>query len=196
MHHVAVVGSDALFVALGVADNVLLGETILLAEVGTKFNGLTVHLLEIGAVRETVLADFKTDMGVVGTATGVPSTVIPRQGLVCGNRAVSQFADESVDADLSAAGVIGIPVIAVLVFTEQTVIGTNVSPKVGVVRSSGMNHDALDGDGSASLVAGIFRKVKFMQIHRSCPLCRAAAPEPPSAFQGSAVPDGQSFPEY
>ena len=78
VHHIAVVGCDTLFTALGVADNVLLSETILLAEVGTKLGGLTVHLLEIGAVREAVLADFKTDMGVVGATTGVPSTVIPR----------------------------------------------------------------------------------------------------------------------
>ncbi len=47
----------------------LLGQTVLLAKVGTKFNGLTVHLLKIGVVRKTVLADFKADMRVVGAAT-------------------------------------------------------------------------------------------------------------------------------
>ena len=184
VHHITVVGCDALLVALGVTDDILLGETILLAEVGTKFNGLTVHLLEVGIIRKTVLADFKADMRVIGAAAGVPSTVIPRQSLVCGNGAVSQFADESVDADFSAAGVIGVPVIAVLVFTEQTVIGTHIAFQIGVVRPGGMNHNALDGDGSACLVTGIFGKNQLMQIHHRHLLAREAAPGLPSAFQG------------
>ena len=76
VHHITVVGCNALFVSFGVADDVLLGQAVLLAEIGTKFNGLTVHLLEVGIIRKTVLADFKSDMGVVCTAPGVPSTVI------------------------------------------------------------------------------------------------------------------------
>ena len=65
VHHITVVGCDTLLVALGVADDVLLGQTIFFAEIGTKFDGLTVHLLEIGVVRKTVLADFKADMRCV-----------------------------------------------------------------------------------------------------------------------------------
>ena len=184
VHHITVVGCDTLLVALGVADDVLLGQTIFFAKVGTKFDGLTVHLLEIGVVRKTVLADFKADMGVVGATTGVPSTVIPRESLVSGNGAVSQFANESVDADFSAARVIGVPVIAVLVFTEQTVIGTHIAFQIGVVRPGGMNHNALDGDGSACLIASVFCKNQLMQIHHRHLLAREAVPGLPSAFQG------------
>lgn len=127
MHHVTVVGCDALLVALGVADDVLLGQAILFAEVGTKFNGFTVHLLEIGVIRKTVLADFKTDMRVVGAAAGVPSTVIPRESLVSGNGAICQFADESVDTNLSAAGMISVPVVVVLVLAQLAIIRTDIA---------------------------------------------------------------------
>ena len=127
VHHIAVVGCHALLVTFGVADDVLFGQTVLLTEVGTKFNGLTVHLLKVGIIRKTVLADFKTDMGIVCTPPSVPTTMIPRESLVCGNRAVSQLADKGMNADLSAAGMLGVPMIAVLVFTEQTIIRTYIA---------------------------------------------------------------------
>ena len=53
--------------------------------------------------------------------------MIPRESLVCGNRAVSQLADKGMNADLSAAGMVGVPMIAVLVFTEQTIIRTYIA---------------------------------------------------------------------
>ena len=183
VHHITVVGCDTLLVALGVADDVLLGQTIFFAEIGTKFDGLTVHLLEIGVIRKTVLADFKADVSIIGAAAGVPSTVIPRESLVSSNGAICQFADESVDTDLSAAGMIGVPVVAVLVFTEQTVIRTNIAFQIGVVRTGGMNHDTLDGNGATCLVAGIFRKDQFMQIHYRHLLGHEAVPGLPSAFR-------------
>ncbi len=100
-------------------------------------------------------------MSVVCTASGVPSAMIPRQSLVCGDSAVSQLADECVDADLSAAGMVGIPMIAVLVLAKQTIIGTHITLEVRVISTCGMNHDAFDRDFSACLVAGVFRKNKF-----------------------------------
>ncbi len=77
---------------------------------------------------------------------------------------VSQFSDESVNTDFSAAGMIGIPVIAVLVFSKQTVIGTHIAFQIGVVRPGGMNHDAFDGDGSTRFIAGIFVRISLCRF--------------------------------
>src|SRR5699024_163443 len=108
-------------------------------------------------IRKTVLADFKSDMGVVCTASGVPSTMIPRQSLVCGNRAVSQLANKGMNADLSATGMIGIPMIVILIFAEQTIIGTDITLEVWVIGTSGMDHDTLNRNFPACLITGIFR---------------------------------------
>lgn len=165
VHDIAVVRCNALPVALAVADDVLFGQTVLLAEVGTKFNGLLIHLFEVGAISKTVLTDFKADMGVVCRAACVLAAMIPRKSLVSCHRAISQLANEGVDANLSVAGVIGVPVIAVLVFAQLAVIGTDIAFQPGVVRTSGMYHDALDRDFPAGLVAGVFGENKFIQIH-------------------------------
>ena len=60
------VGCYTLFVAFGMADDIFLGKTILFAKVSTKFDGLAVHLLEVGVIRKTVLADFKTYVRIIG----------------------------------------------------------------------------------------------------------------------------------
>ena len=96
-------------------------------------------------------------MSVVCTTPGVPSTMIPRQSLVCGDSAVSQLANECVNADLSAAGMICVPVIAVLVLAKQTIIGTHITLEIRVIGTRGMHHDAFDRDFLACLVTGIFR---------------------------------------
>lgn len=64
--------------------------------------------------------------------------MIPRQRLVCSNRPVRQLADEGMDADLPAIGLILIPVIVVLVFAEQTVIGPYIAAQVWIVGAGGM----------------------------------------------------------
>lgn len=151
------VGCNVLFITLTVTDDVLLGQSVLLTKVGTRFYGLTVHLLKVGIIRKTVLADFKTDMSIVCTASGVPSTMIPRECLIGCNRTVSQLADKGMNADLSSAGMISAPVIAILVFAKQTIVGTYIAFQIRVVGTRGMNHDAFDRDFPARLVAGIFR---------------------------------------
>lgn len=64
MHHIAVVRSNATLVTFAVADDVLFGQTELLAQVSTKLNGLQINLLEVGAVREIVFTNFESNMRV------------------------------------------------------------------------------------------------------------------------------------
>ena len=61
------------------------------------------------------------------------------------------------DADFSAAGMVCVPMIAVLVLAKQTIIGTYIAFQIGVVRPGGMNHDTFDRDFLTCLIAGIFR---------------------------------------
>ena len=86
-------------------------------------------------------------------ATGVSATMIPRQGLICGNSPISQFADEAVDADISATGMVGVPMVVVLVLAQLAVIGTYIAFQPGVVRPCAVNHDALGGNFLARLIA-------------------------------------------
>ena len=60
---------------------------------------------------------------------------------------------------------VGIPMVVVLVHTQQTVIGTYIATQVGIVCTGGMHHNALDGNLATCLVAGILGKNKLMQIH-------------------------------
>ena len=82
MHYICVVRCNSLLITLAVADDVLFRQAILLAKQSTKLDGLPVHLFEVGIIRKPVLADFKTDMRIVGTASGMPSTVIPGKCLI------------------------------------------------------------------------------------------------------------------
>ena len=91
--------------------------------------------------------------------------MIPRESLVSSNGAICQFADESVDTDLSAAGMIGVPVVAVLVFTQLSVIRADIALQPRIVGTGGMHHNALDSNLSASFVAGVFRENEFVEIH-------------------------------
>ena len=111
-------------------------------------------------------------MGVVGAAASVPATVIPRQGLICSNGAIGQLADEAVNTDLPAAGMIGVPVIVVLVLTKEAIIRTHIALQPGVVSPCAVHHDTLDRDFAACLVAGVFRENELMQIHSQHPPLR------------------------
>lgn len=158
MHDIAVVGSDAALVTFAVADDVLFGQTELLAQVGTKLDGLQIHLLEVGAVREAVFTNFESDMGVVCAAACMPAAMIPRQRLVGGDAAVCQFADETMDAYLTTAGVVGVPMVVVLVLAQFAVIGSDIALQPRIVCAGAVYHDALDGDLASCFVAGILRK--------------------------------------
>ena len=135
VHDIAVVGSDAALITFGMTDDVLLGQSELFAQVGAKLDGLLIHLLEVGAISEAVFADFKTDMGVVCAAACMPAAVIPRQRLVSGDAAVCQLADETMDAYLTTAGVVGVPMVVVLVLAQFAVIGSDIALQPRIVRA-------------------------------------------------------------
>jgi hypothetical protein len=65
------------------------------------------------------------------------------------------------DTDLSAAGSMLIPVIVVLIFSQETIIWTNVSTKIWIVSSGAMDHNAFGLDFLSSFIAFIFCKNKF-----------------------------------
>ena len=163
VHHIGVVGGDALLVPLAVADDVLLSQAELPAQVGTQLHRLLIDGGEINRVFQAVLADFKADVGAVGRAASVPAEMIPREGLVCSDGAVCQLADERVDAHLPAHWLV--PVVAIPVLPQQAVIRGDVAVQPGVVRAGAVNHDALRLHLPAGFVTGVFSENEFVQIH-------------------------------
>ena len=69
------------------------------------------------------------------------------------------------NADLPAIGLVLIPVVVVLVLAQQTVVGTHIAFEVGVVRPSGMYHDAFWCNGTARLKAGVVYEDELSQVH-------------------------------
>ena len=80
------------------------------------------------------------------------------------HRTVSQLTNEAVNADLTTASVIGVPVVVVLVLAEFSIIGIDITLQPRVVRTRGMNHNTLNGDFATCLIAGIFRKISFCKF--------------------------------
>jgi len=165
MHHVTVIGGDAFLVALAMADDVLFGETVLLTKISKKLYRFGLYGFEISGIGKSVLANLKADVGIVCRTACVPSTVIPRQGLISYNRTVIELADESVNADLSTAGVVGVPMVVVSVFAEFAVIGTDVTFQPGVICPGGMHHNAFNGYLPIRFVTSVFGEYQRMQIH-------------------------------
>ena len=116
------------------ADDILFGEPILLAEIDAKFYGFFVNARKIRGISQTALTDFKAYMGIVRCASGMPSSMIPRQRLVGGDASISQLADEAVNTDLPAIRLVLIPMIVVLVLPQKSVIRTDITFQIGVVR--------------------------------------------------------------
>lgn len=117
-----------------------------LAQHGAKLNRLLVDGVKICGIGQPVLADFKADIPLavctaIFAAAAVPAHHIPREGLVGSDAAVFQLADKAVDADLPPAWAVGIPVVAVLVCAQQSVVRPHVAAQGGVVRAGGMHHD-------------------------------------------------------
>ena len=165
MHHVTVIRGDAFLVTLAMADDVLFGESVLFTKISTKLNRFRINGFEISGIGKSVLANLKADVGIVCRTACVPSTVIPRQGLISCNRAVIELADEAVNADLSTAGVVGVPMVVVSVFAEQTVIGADIAFQPGVIRPGGMHHNAFNGYLPIRFVTSVFGEYQRMQIH-------------------------------
>lgn len=125
VHHIAVVAGDAQFMPLTVADKIrpLRADAVLFAEIYAEFHGFLVNRVEIRGIREIVLANLEADVRVIAgalcAAASVPAAHVPRQSLIGCNRAVRQFPDEGVRADLSPARLVDVPVVVVLVLAQQ-----------------------------------------------------------------------------
>ena len=134
MHDIAVITGDPQLVSLRMADDIFFGQPILLAEVGAQFSGLLIYGVEVCSIRQTVLTDFKGNMRVVTgafcTASAMPAAHIPRQCLVGGDGTVRQFADKCVNADFPAVRLILVPVIIVLILSEQPIVRAHI-PIIG-----------------------------------------------------------------
>ena len=105
------VGRDTELIPLAVADDVLLRQTELLAEISAKLNCFLVYGRKISGVGKPALAYLETNITVVCLTSGVPAPVIPRERLVCGDTAVSEFPDECVDTDTNSSRKARIPVV-------------------------------------------------------------------------------------
>jgi hypothetical protein len=110
----------AKFATLIMADDVLFSQVIKPAKINTKLYSFLVDRIKIGSISQIILADFKTKMRIIRISASMPAPMIPRKGLVSSNRAISQFPNKSMGANLPAIGsVIGsvlIPVIVILFF--------------------------------------------------------------------------------
>ncbi len=164
-----------------------------LAKISTKLRRFLVDFVKIRAVAKPILADFKTRMRVVSRSSCMPAPVIPGKRLVSSNRAVLQLPDKAMYTDLSIHRLI--PVIVVPVLSELSVIRTDIAFQIRIVRSGRMHHDAFDLNLPACLVAGVFCKNQFIEIH---------FPHPPSImfparFSGLSeweAPSGPNFPRW
>ena len=127
VHNVTMVGSYALLIAFAVADDVFFSETVLLTKINAEVDCLLVYLLEVGCISKTILADFKADVGVVSRATGVPTTMVPRQTLIGCHSTICKLTNEAVYTDFTTAGMIGVPVVVILVLSKSAIIGADIA---------------------------------------------------------------------
>ena len=165
VHHIAVVAGNTKIVPLAVADDVIFRQTILLTEINAKLHSFVVYLTEICHVGQIVLADFKGNMRVVTGTAAVPAARIPRQSLVRCDGAVGQLSYKAVDTDLPTVRRVLVPVVVILIFSEQPVVRTDIAFQIRIVRAGGMHHDAFRRNNSARLVAGVVGKNEFMQVN-------------------------------
>ena len=160
VHYVAVVGGNPAFIPLAVAKNILFRQAILLAKISTQLHSFLIHSGKILAVGQAIFANLKGNMCVVcGTnraVSSMPAAPVPGKGLVSGNLAIGQLADKGVHADIRAAGLVLVPVVAVLVFTQQAVIRVHIPAQTRIVCAGRVHHDALRSDFPAGFVAGVF----------------------------------------
>ena len=127
VHNITVVRSHTLLVAFTVADNVLFSETVLLTKINAEVDSLLVYLLEVGCISKTILADFKSDVGVVSRATGVPTAMIPGQTLIRCYCTIRKLTNEAMYTDFTTTGMIGVPVVVILVLSKSAIIGADIA---------------------------------------------------------------------
>ena len=93
----------------------------------------------------------------------MPAAMVPGQSLVCSNTSISQLADKRMGTDLAEHGLV--PVVVVLVFTQQTIIGAYITFQIGIIGTGRVHHDSLGRDLLPCFIAGIFSKDEFVQVH-------------------------------
>src|SRR5690606_8329850 len=96
VHHISMVAGNTELISFGVADDVILIKTVLLAEHNAEFNSILPCFTEIifllcciithhnrpGFIRKSGgLTDFKANMGIVSGSSCMPAAMIPRQVL-------------------------------------------------------------------------------------------------------------------
>ena len=154
------------FMPLAMADDIFLRKPIQPAEVDAQLHRLPVHLMEIGSICQTVLADLKRDIRIIPAplrpGAAMPPPPVPGQRLVCGNRPVRQLPDKPMDADLPPGRHRLVPVVIVFIHPQKPVIRADIPLKPRVIRPGGMHHDPLRHDPPTRLIAGIFRKDQLM----------------------------------
>lgn len=95
----------------------------------------------------------------------MPAAHIPWQRLVGGNRAVGEFPNKGVDADLPPVRLILVPMIVVRIFAQQAVVRANIALESWIVCPGGMHHDALRDNSPSRFIAGVVCQNEFMQVH-------------------------------
>ena len=95
----------------------------------------------------------------------MPTSMIPREGLVCCDRAISQLSNKGMYTDLPPIRLILIPMVVILVLAQQTVIWTHIAFEVWVICPGRMHHDTLRSDSSACFVASIVGQNEFVEVH-------------------------------
>src|SRR6056297_842627 len=149
---------DFLLITFIVADDVLISQIIEFAKMCTKLCGFLVYRIKIRGVGQIVFTDFKSDVTVVSVTTCMPSSMVPGQGLISSDSAIFKLSNKCMDTDLSTTRSMLVPMVVVLVLSQDAIIWPNISAKIGIVRPSAVHHDAFRFDFPTCFITFIFCK--------------------------------------
>lgn len=85
----------------------------------------------------------------------MPASMIPRQGLICGDCSVRQLSDEGMNTDLPSSGLILVPVVIVLVLPKQSVVRADIAFQPRIICPGGMHHNSFRDYRFACFIAGV-----------------------------------------